>query len=124
MGYHFNCMIELRVFLLIELLQPTLTGLGYPCIQPYYKIPIESFVADTQLYKRFCPSISQLFCWLVGNAQVGSVLDAFWVRVYGGGRRVGRGVLMGVGCFCPPVGNDIVTLLHLFFTLSFFKMDQ
>ena len=30
----------------------------------------------------------------------------------------GHEVLMGVGCLCPPVRNDIVTPRHLFFLLD------
>ena len=40
-------------------------------------------------------------------------------------RRVGNGVWMGVGCPCPPIRNDIVTLHHLFFSnlLSSFPLS-
>jgi len=69
-------------------------------------------VADTQLYKRLCPSVRpsigsghRVEKW--GNERFRYFLCMFecwgWV-----------GVWMGVGCPCPPVRNDIVTPRHLF----------
>ena len=73
-------------------------------------------VADTQFYKRLCPSVR----WSVRsgdrvekwkNERFGYFLCMF---VYG----VGFGVWIGVGCPCPPVRNDIVTPRHLFHVQS------
>ena len=81
-------------------------------------------VADTQLYKRLCPSVR----WSVGPSitlelktrktriyDTAVVIVCVWVcecvaGVVGGG----VGVRLGVGCPCPPVRNDIVTPRHLF----------
>ena len=84
-------------------------------------------VADTQLYKRLCPSVHPSVRpsvrWSVRhgdrveqwkNERFGYILCMF---VCGGGVD-GVGVRMGVRCPCPPVRNDIVTPRHLFWFVS------
>ena len=80
-------------------------------------------VADTQLYKRLCPSArpsvrpsvrhgDRVEKW--DNERSGYFLCMF---VCGGGVGWGVdgvGVWMGVGCPCPLVRKDIVTPRHLF----------
>ena len=83
-------------------------------------------VADTQLYKRLCPSVGPSIGPSVrpsvrplvrqheSKSGKASVLEAFRVCLSWKGSWVGPWVWMGVGCPCPPVRNDIVTPRHLF----------
>ena len=77
-------------------------------------------VADTQLYKRLCPSVRRSVCQHESKSGKTSVFEAFCVSLCWKGGWVGRWVLMGVGCPNPPVRNDIATPRHLFFFLFLF----
>ena len=79
-------------------------------------------VADTQLYKRLCPSVGPSVRWSVRPLVRPSV--RWWARVekwenerfrYSCECWGGCWVWMGVGCPCPPVRNDIGTPRHLFY---------
>ena len=79
---------------------------------------LQFLVADMQLYKRLCSSVSTLIRWSVRGHRVekwenepfGYFLCMFecwgWV-----------GEWMGFGCPCLPVRNDIVTPRHLLLKL-------
>ena len=77
--------------------------------------------ADTQLYKRLCPSVRPLVRPLVRHARVENAKTRIYdaavaiVCVLVCWRGVGGvfGVRLGVGCPYPPVRNDIVTPRHL-----------
>ena len=49
-----------------------------------------------------------------------NVLEVLWVCVLVKGSR--RGLLMGVGCPCPPIRNDNVNPCHLFTALKNFMI--
>ena len=76
-------------------------------------------VADTQLYKRLCPSVrpsvGPSVRWSVRNDRVekwkNERFGCFLCMFVCG---VGVRVWIWVGCPCPPVRNDIVTPRHLF----------
>ena len=68
-------------------------------------------VADTQLYKRLCPSVRRSVSPSIGNDRVKKwenerFSSSAWV--------LGIGVWMEVGRPCPTVRNDFVTPRHLF----------
>ena len=72
-------------------------------------------VADTQLYKRLCPSVHPSVRPSVGNDRVEKWKNkrfGYFLCMFVCG--VGVGVWIGVGCPCPPVRNDMVTPRHLF----------
>ena len=78
-------------------------------------------VADTQLYKILCPSISPLVHWSVTlefKTWKTSIYDADFfyrcMKCMGGAWGVGS-VKLGVGCPFPPVRNYIVIPCHLLF---------
>ena len=77
----------------------------YAFIYPFLSVCL--LVADTQHYKRLCPSV-RLLVRSGDRVQKGG-LDTFYVCLC---------MEVGVGCPCPPIRNDIVTLRHLFFLSS------
>jgi len=77
-------------------------------------------VADTQLYKRLCPSVRWSVGPSVGNDRVEKLKNkrfTYFLCVFV--CVLGVGVWMGVGRPCPPVRSDIVTPRHLFLTVLF-----
>ena len=81
-------------------------------------------VADTQLYKRLCPSVglsvgpsfrpsARVEKWENKRFRSFLCMCLCWKAGW-----VGRWVSMGVGCPCPPLRNDIVTPRHLFSSRS------
>ena len=88
----------------------------YPFSKFYYFffIILLFLVADTQLYKRLCPSIHLLVRLLVRNDQVEKWKNEryrYFLCKFKCG--VGVGVWMGVGYPCPLIRNDIVNPHHL-----------
>ena len=87
-------------------------------------------VADTQLYKRLCPSVGPSVRRSVRLSVRPSARVEKWEKERfrsflcmcqcWKGRWVGRWVWMGVGCPCPTIRNNIVTPRHLFY--HFFKI--
>ena len=74
-------------------------------------------VADTQLYKRLCPSVR----WSVPENESKSGKNERFRSFLGTclcwkGGWMGCWVWMGFGCPCPPARNDLVTPRHLFFS--------
>ena len=93
-------------------------------LQTFISNPIQPFfVADTQLYRRLCPSVRPSVHRSVGP----SVRPSAWVEkcenecfrtlmcmfLCWEGGWVGCRVWMRVGCPCPPVRNNIVTPCRL-----------
>ena len=73
-------------------------GVGCPCppVRNDIVTPRHLLDAFSHLYKRLCPS--ERFTYFL----------CMFVCV------LGVGVRPGIGCPCPPVRNDIVTLRHLY----------
>ena len=80
----------------------------------------EFLVADTQLYKRLCPSICQSVCpsigpwWSSRKEWKCCSYDCLRVWVGMGWKRACKCVV----CPCPPNCNNIMTLGHLFLLCS------
>ena len=74
-------------------------------------------VADTQLYKRLCPSVGWSVEVIESKSGKMSVLELFrYVCVWSGVRGVD-----GVGRPCPPVRNDTATPRHLLNCIAFLR---